>query len=359
MKRIAFYIYYFLLLGSCTIAQRQDTLVNGWKLSQEKYDADRIRSLKEKINSNEYKQINSIVVIKNGSLLIEEYFNGAARNQTHDPRSVGKTFTSAILGIALNDGYIKSINQQLKDFYNLHEFQNYSLKKDTVSLKNLVTMSSAFDGNDNDTNSPGNEENMYPQANWVQWALNLPMANDRTPGERSVYFTAGVVILGDIINKSVPGGLEKYAQDKLFGPLGINNYQWEYTPQHVPSTAGAIRLTPLDFARFGQLYLSGGKWKNQQLLPEKWVTASLKRYYETTFDNNGYGYLWWNKKYKIGNKEYETFYCSGNGGNKIFLFKELNTVIVIAASAYNQRYAHPQVDDMMIKYILPAILQLN
>lgn len=345
-----------IFLGSCADDLPAQKIINGWKISNEKYDTSLIRSLKDEIKKNTYRQINSIVVIKDGKLLIEEYFNGSERNQTHDPRSVGKTFASAVLGIAINEGYIKSESQKLDEFYTLHDFQNYSDKKASVSLKDLLTMSSAFEANDNDPSSVGNEENMYPRPNWVKWALDLPMSTDRNPGHKFVYFTGGVVILGDIINRSVPKGLENYAHIKLFEPLGIVNYKWQHTPQNVANTAGGIRLTPLDFAKFGQLYLSKGKWNNQQILPEKWVDSSLTRHFETGFDNNGYGYLMWNKNYTVGNKTYNTFYCAGNGGNKIFVFKELKTVVVVTASAYNQAYGHPQVDEMMIKYILPSIL---
>ena len=359
MKRILILMWISCLVSGCSSAQQSENQVNGWKVSQENFDKRYIISLKDEIGRNTYKQINGIIVIKNGELLIEEYFNGAERNQTHDPRSVGKTFASAILGIAIGEGYIKSINQQLKDFYNLQEYKNFSTGKQSVTLRDLVTMSSGFEGNDNDPVSPGNEENMYPQENWVSWTLDLPMTIERKPGERSVYFTAGVVVLGDILHQSVPGGLEAYADKKLFKPLGIRNYQWQHTPQNVANTAGGIRLTPLDFAKFGQLYLDKGQWDAQQIIPKKWVDATLTRHYETSFDNNGYGYLMWNKKYKVGDKQFDTFYCSGNGGNKIYIFKEFNAVVVITASAYNQSYAHSQVDVIMERYILPSLLPMN
>ncbi|HYF29509.1 MAG TPA: serine hydrolase [Chitinophagaceae bacterium] len=355
MKTNFLFTWIALLFCGFTSGQPPGKLVHGWEVSKERYDTALIRALKTEIGKDTYKQINSIIVIRNGKLLIEEYFNGAERNQRHNPRSVGKTFASAALGIAIKEGHIKNEYQQLGEFYNLREFQNYSGRKASVMLKHLLTMSSAFDANDSDPRSIGNEENMYPQSNWVKWALDLPMATDREPGEKFTYFTGGVVVLGDIIHKSVPGGLESYAHEKLFKPLGIVNYRWQRTPQNVANTAGGIQLIPLDFAKFGQLYLSRGKWNGQQILPEKWVDSSLARHYQANNDN-GYGYLWWNKNYTVRNKAYNTSYCSGNGGNKIFVFKDLATVIVVTASAYNQRYAHPQVDEMMIKYILPSIL---
>ncbi len=179
-----------MLSNSCVTAQQTQQNVFGWGISQETYDKQLVDSLKSKITQNTYKQINSIIIIKNGKLLIEEYFNGADRNQVHDSRSVGKTFASALLGIALKEGYIKGIDQTLSEFYDLKKYRHYSDEKSRVRLRDLLTMSSGFDGNDNDDRSVGNEENMYPQANWVEWALNLPMVQDRGPGDKWSYFTA-------------------------------------------------------------------------------------------------------------------------------------------------------------------------
>jgi CubicO group peptidase (beta-lactamase class C family) len=295
-----------------------------------------------------------VVVVSNGNLLIEEYFNGEDRYSLHDPRSVGKSFASTITGIAIRDGYLKSEGQQLKEFYDLHRFENYAVEKEHVTLKDLLTMSPVFDGDDN-TNSPGNEENMYPTENWVSFALNLPVNRTRPAGEWH-YFTAGVVVLGDILNKTVPGGLEKYADEKLFKPLGIADYKWQYTPQHVANTAGGIQLRALDFAKYGQLYKNKGRWNGRQLVPAQWVQTTFSKHKTIPARaEEYYGYLFWNKKYKVAGKEYETFYCTGNGGNKIFIFANQPWVIVITASAYGARYAHLQVDKMMTEYIIPAL----
>lgn len=328
---------------------------NGFAVSGEPFDQNKIKELKGRIEWAEFKKINSIIVIKNGEILIEEYFNGETRDSLHDPRSVGKSFASTMIGIAEKDGYLKSESQTLKEFYPINSFANYSPEKENIPLKDLLTMSSAFDGDDNDDDSPGNEENMYPTDNWVKFTLDLPISVTR-PREQWHYFTAGAMLLGDILNKIVPGGLEKYADQKLFGPLGIR-YQWVYTPQHVPSTAGGIRLKALDFAKYGQLYKNGGQWNGQQILPKEWINKTFSKYRPIPGRSDEfYGYLFWNKKYIVNGKSYETDYCSGNGGNKIFVFKDQPLVIVITARAYGQPYAHPQVDKMMTDYILPAVL---
>ncbi len=329
--------------------------IEGWPVSEAEYDRERLAALDRAIADDTYRDINAIVVIRDGELLIERYYNGADRSRTHDPRSVGKTFASAVLGIALRDGHIDSIDQTLGEFYALDTYANPSKKKAAVTLRHLVTMTSGFEGNDSDPRSAGNEEGMYPQPDWVRWTLDLPMADDRAPGDQWRYFTAGVVLLGDVLNRRVPGGLESYADRVLFEPLGVRNYQWQHTPQRVANTAGGIRLTPLGFARFGELYRRGGRWEGRQIVPADWVSASLTPSVDTIQPPNRYGYLWWHKSYEVDDASWPVAYCTGNGGNKIFVFDDRPLVVVVTASAYGRRYAHPQVDEMMERFILPAI----
>lgn len=352
----AFVVTLILSLSMNKFAPAQDESANqGWERSRAPYNQELIDRLDSKVADETYKQINSVIVIQDGKLLIERYYNGATATDTHNPRSVGKTFAAAVLGIALEEGHIRSLDQTLSNFYTLKDYKNFSSKKASVTLRNLVTMSSGFDGFDFDNDSIGNENNMYPTPDWVRWTLNLPMA-EREPGEEWAYFTAGIVVLGDILNQNVPGGLEAYAHQKLFAPLGITNYEWQHTPQRVANTAGGVQLTPLGFAKFGQLYQNRGKWKGQQVLPKGWAKKSLEPGIEAV-DGFHYGYLWWCDEFEINGIRMPYAMCSGNGGNKIFVFRNQPLVVVVTASAYNQRYAHSQVTDLMENHVLPAVLR--
>ncbi|MGK0309180.1 MAG: CubicO group peptidase (beta-lactamase class C family) [Urechidicola sp.] len=329
---------------------------SGWKISNDSFDKVKIEALNRKIAEKRFQNINGIVVVKENKLLIEEYFNGENRSSLHNPRSVGKSIASTMMGIAIEEKFIKNENVLLNDFYNLKSFNNYSKKKDSVTLKSLLTMSSGFLGDDSDYSSPGNEENMYPTKNWVKFSLDLPMQKDKIIGKDFAYFTAGIVVLGDVIHKSVPEGLVSYADKKLFAPLDIINYKWQYTPQNVGNTAGGIQLRAIDFAKYGQLYKDKGLWNGKQILNKEWVEKSLDKKVKISSNDEFYGYLFWNKNFKINNKEYEVSYCSGRGGNKIFIFKDIPFVVVITSSAYNAPDAHLNADKMMTDYILPAII---
>ena len=328
----------------------------GLAVSTERFDVSKIKALKGSVEAGVFKAITSVVVVKNGRLLVEEYFNGATRQTLHDTRSVGKSFASTITGMAIDDGFLTRESQTLGEFYDLTQLPHFTPAKARITLQELLTMRSAFAGNDDESDSPGNEENMYPTADWVKFALGLPLDSAKRPGEWA-YFTAGAVLLGDVLQRRVPGGLEAYAERKLFRPLGIADYRWQYTPQHVANTAGGLQLRALDFAKYGQLYQNGGRWQGRQLLPAAWVAKTFTKHVALpNRANEFYGYLFWNKTYRVHGTAYETFYCAGNGGNKIFVFKDEPLVVVVTATAYGAPYAHPQVDKMMADFILPAVL---
>lgn len=328
-----------------------------WKISEQPFDKKKIESLNTAIGNYTLKEITSIVAVYDGKLLIEEYFNDADRNTLHDTRSAGKSFTSTLMGMAIADGFIKNENQTLNTFYDLKKFTNYEPKKDSVKIRDLLTMSSAFEGSDINGDSPGNEDNMYPADNWVKFALDLPIDKAKTNGRQWDYFTAGVVVLGDVLDKSVPEGLEKYADQKLFQPLHITKYQWQYTPQKVVNTAGSLQMTSLDYAKYAQLYKNKGLWNGKQLLNPEWVSKTFTKQIQIPErDNEFYGFLFWNKTISFEGKNYETFYCAGNGGNQFIVFKDLPLVIIITSKAFNKPYGHAQADKIVKEYILPAIL---
>ncbi len=327
-----------------------------FQISNASFDRNKIVELKTKIAEKQFKDITSIIIIKENELLLKEYFNGANRKTLHDTRSVGKTFASALLGIAIDKGYIKSETERLDAFYNLSNYKNNNPLKSEINLKQLLTMSSSFKGSDENADSPGNEENMYPTDNWVKFALDLPIDNDKKNGEQWEYFTAGVVVLGDIVHNTVPEGLEKFAKKNLFEPLNIKHYKWGYTPQKVANTAGGLRMSSLDFAKFGQLYLNKGMYKGQNIISENWIAKSLSKQIALTGQEGNYGYLFWQKDYIVNEQKHEAYLCNGNGGNKIIIFKALDLVMVITTNAFNMPYAHTQIDKIIAQYLIPAIL---
>lgn len=330
---------------------------SGFELSNAKLNKELIVALNTKVADQTYRMIKGIVVLKKGKLLLEQYYNGEKRETLHDPRSVSKSITATLTGMAIRQGFIRSENQMLKEFYQLHNYANYSAKKDSVRIVDLLSMSAAFEGNDDVETSVGNEENMYPTADYTKFTLDLPMVPGRQNGKSWSYFTAGTNLVMDILDKNIPGGVEAFANNKLFAPLGIDKFEWSRTPQGKPFGGGGLKLRALDFAKYGQLYSNGGVYNGNRLLEESWVKKSFSPLQVLPADRPGfYGLLFWNKTFVVAGKSYQVYYSSGNGGNKIYIFKDLPVVIVITASAYGKAFAHIQADEIVEKYLLPAIL---
>ena len=308
-----------------------------------------VDAMNRKIVSGQFADITSVVVLKNGELALEEYFNKTDRSTLHDTRSVGKSFAGALTGIAIKEGHLKGIHQPISDFYKLDEADNPAPAKANTTLQQLLTMSSGFNANDNIADSPGQEENMYPTKDWVKFTLDLPARKDTTWS----YTSAGTVLLGDIVHRAVPGGLEDFAAKKLFSPLGITDQQWQHTPSGVGNTAGSLRMSSLSLAAFGQLYLDDGR----DILPEGWAAKSLSPLAARNDNKAGhYGYLFWHDTAEVDGKTYSFAHASGNGGNKIIILKELDLVVVITATAYGKPFAHWQADKILTEHLLPAVL---
>jgi CubicO group peptidase (beta-lactamase class C family) len=320
-------------------------------------DRARIEALNTKIADGTFKNITSIVVLRDDSLLLEEYFNGASPKTLHDTRSVGKSLTAIVMGFALRDKHIAGLEMTLGELYDLSQYAQNSPLKASIQIRHLLTMSSGLAGSDIDADSPGNEEKMYPSPDWVRFVLDLPMADSILPGQRWDYLTAGVVLLGDILDKAVPGGLERYADAKLFAPLGITKYKWQYTPQKVVNTAGGIRMRAIDLAKIGRFCANNGLTDDQITLPSDWMQTCLSPKISLP-DRPGesYGYLFWHKIYHCKGEDYPVSYMSGNGGNKVMIFEDQHLVIVVTATAYNMPYGHTQVDKIVEQYLLPAVL---
>ena len=328
-----------------------------WAISKADFDKEKILALNKKIAQRDFKNVTSLVMIKDGELLLEEYFNEANRNTLHDTRSVGKSFASTLAGIAIEEGHLKDETVTLGQIFDVKKHQNFDQRKADIPLQDLMTMRSILAASDGDMDSPGQEEKMYPSKNWMQFGLDLSIDEAKVKERKFDYSSVSSVLVGGAIHELVPNGLENYLLEKVFQPLGIKAYRFQQTPQKVLNTAGSIQLTSLDLAKYGQLYKNKGEWNGQQIISKDWVKKSLSPLVSNEqTDSDGYGYFFWHKTYEIDGKAYPCAYASGNGGNKIIIFENLPIVIVITATAYGKPYGHMQADEIVEEYLLPAVL---
>ncbi|MBW1644376.1 MAG: serine hydrolase, partial [Deltaproteobacteria bacterium] len=203
---------------------------------------------------------------------------------------------------------------------------------------------------------PAWENRRWYTVHWTGDVLCQPIEYE--PGSRFDYDSAAPALFGPIIEQVSGMSVGQFAENFLFGPMGIEHYRWFILPNGKEYTGGGFRMRPRDMARFGQLYLQKGTWNGKQLISKEWVEESTRAHLIANAQlDQHYGYYWWRETFPIDNRWIESYFASGNGGNKIYVFPTEDLVVVITASAYDQRHGHPQVRMMMNKYILPAVIQ--
>ena len=280
-------------------------------------------------------EIHSVLVIKNNHILIEEYFNGQVYNQKHDLRSATKSITSILMGIAIDKGFVENVNDPISKYLkNFSSTKNLGERKNKITIKHVLTMSTGLDCNDWDKKSLGQEDKIYKKNNWLQYFLNLPMVNE--PGAISNYCTMGQVLASEIISLTSGMTIDKFAEKYLFKPLNINHVTWGHTSKkEVISSGKRLYMTSRDMARIGQLILNNGKWNDKQVVSSKWIEESTTP--KTTITGVDYGYLWWNVPFQVNDRIIFSKMATGNGGQYIMVFPDLDIVLVFTGGAYNSQ----------------------
>jgi len=363
MKNIATVLLAVAALGRLASAQVND----GWERVQpesQAMTAKPLHDMEAAIRAGEFKKIGSVLVSRSGKLVYEGYFDGDAAT-LRDTRSATKSITDALVGIAIRERKLSGVNARVLDLLpeRARNVQNADPRKDKITVEDLLTMSSPLECDDWNDASRGNEERMYLVEDWAQFILDLPIRGRMQVGEHPdppkygryfSYCTGGVFVLSEVLAKSTGMRTDRYAQEKLFGPLGIVDAQWVYSPLRVPQTGGGLRLTSEDLLKIAELYRNAGVWKGVRLLDETWVKASTEPRAQID-DQTEYGYLWWLKTFKSGGRGFPAYFMSGNGGNKIVVVPSIGLSVVITSTNYNTRGMHEQTEKLLTDYILVAV----
>ncbi|MCP4727217.1 MAG: serine hydrolase [bacterium] len=349
LKKLPVALFLGVLLISFSAYCQEIYPVNGWQLStpeEQGLDSAELEELKRMIVvERRYPNVHSILIVRNGYLAFEEYFGGYNLNRLHMLQSVSKSFTSAVMGIAIERGIIKSVDEKILDFFpNIDDIENLDDRKRSISLKDLLTMRSGTDYNENGSGSPHYRLNEL-KTGWDRFYLNRPMVSN--PGTRYQYDSGGVILMSAILKNLTGSHADGFMKEHLFEPLGIENFRWFKNQEGHPHTGGGLNLRPRDMAKFGLLYLRKGKWGDRQIVPEWWVEESFKMHVE--FGNNrwakeiGYGYLWWvQPPDPDGDGEQNIFAARGAYGQFIFIIPEHDMVVVVTSRGRtNAEYRDP------------------
>ncbi len=311
------------------------TLGDGWEttsLKAQGVDSTAIYNLFSQMHAGG-NRIHSLLLVKNNQLLIEEYFNDYPSQEPHDLRSVTKSIISLLVGIAIDKGYIESVDDMVSKYLkNPVPVKNIDSRKENIMIKHLLMMSGGLDCNDWDAKSEGQEDKVYKKRDWLQYTLDLPMLHN--PGEVSAYCTMGVVLLAELISQASGMPIDVFAETYLFRPLGITNLRWGHTSnKEVIPSAKRLYMTSRDMAKIGQLVLNNGTQDGEQIVSKQWIAASTAT--QTTITGMDYGYLWWQIPLQVKGKEIRSVAATGNGGQYIMIFPELDIVAVFTGGAYN------------------------
>lgn len=356
------------------IYQQPEQIGDGWEtadLSTVGINEQPIIDATANIHNRVFNNIHSILIVKDDKLVFEEYFpgdkfklaqytgeKGFDREDMHNLCSATKSFTSACLGIAMDQGFIQNMNQKVFDIF--PEYSDILLnepEKSNLTLEHLLTMTSGLAWNDTESSyyDPQNDMNrMFNTADPIRYILSKPLI--RIPGTAYDYQNCNTNVLGGIIHKVAEQRLDSFAEEHLFIKLGIDEHEWQIMPNSAVLASGELRLRPRDMAKFGLLFLHGGLWESEQIISQDWVELSTRKHILLSEHGwiweDGYGYQWWHNTFYSDNHSYAAYFADGWGGQSIYLFSEINTVVVFTGGNYYDTVPNGEI---LIRYILPAI----
>ena len=288
------------------------------------------------LNAIELETLYGLLVIKDGYLIAERYFNKGSIKQLSGRQSATKSFTSALVGIALDQGYLSSVDQKMMDFFPEFAGQTTDPRKEQITIMDLLQMRGGYP--DEELN-PTYLEKMFFSDNWhwVPHLIDFPLLSD--PGTEFNYSNLTSHLLGVIVARACNTDLKSYAQEHLFSPINAVVGDWSADADGYNMGALEIYVTARDMAKFGLLYLNDGEYEGKQILSADWVRDSLQRYSDNVkvgewitsrygyFRDIGYGYQWWSAR--VGKHHFS--YAAGHGANYIILLHELDMIIVTTA----------------------------
>lgn len=281
--------------------------------------------------------LQSVVVIKDGKWVAERYYNGSDENTLVDVRSAGKSVTSILMGIALDRGLIESLDDPVSTYWP----EAATSAAGPVKLADILTMRSGLHADADDPTSPGYENHMDEADNPLAVALSVPRLE--APGTQYRYNSHAAYIAGIVVGRAAGGGMEPFAREVLFTPLGITRWDWQEDNSGITKGQGNLFLTARGFAKIGEMMLNKGIYGGQQIVSRQWVEDSLTPKVDisaSTSGAGGYGYYWYQDRYPVNGRQVELFFASGNGGNKIYIVPEFNLMVSVMATGYGQGRSH-------------------
>ena len=365
--------------------QAPPVLSDGWRAAVADslgVDGTRLAALTASVRAWPELGVHAILIERSGRLIYEEYFDGfderwgtplgrvsMTRGSLHDLRSVTKSVVSALTGIALGEGAIKSLDQPVVDWFPEYPELNTADRR-RLTLAHVLAMTSGLEWNeDMPYTDPRNDEiRMTRDSQPLRYALSRAFTHE--PGAEYRYNGGLTQVMAAVIQRAVKMPIQDYARTKLFAPLGIDSVEWLGELAGMPAAASGLRMRARDLAKFGSLYLHGGQWNGRRVLPADWVELSTRRQFrfgggpardrsrsgpgaEGAF---GYAYFWWYGCYPSARGLIEARTAVGNGQQRIFVVPGLDMVVTILAGRYNDFTTGNTLGTRILReHVIPAV----
>jgi RNA polymerase sigma-70 factor, ECF subfamily len=315
-------------------------------------DVTRVEDAVFRIRQGNYGRMSSLLVARNGQLVVEEYFDGMVAERAHTMQSVTKSVTSLLVGLAAQSGRL-AINDRATRFLPQYEpLANDDDRKRAMTIGDLLTMRSGFDWDESVyAGSPLDRMNNC-LCDWLRFVLDWRMRE--TPGTRFEYISGGTVLLGGIVGAATGARLDQFAAAQLFGPLGISGASWYQATNGLPHAGGGLLLRPRDMLKIGTLVLDDGRWHSQPIVDASWIrlttTTRVSRGVRTWAGRPAdYAYGWWLFDYR----GQDVIAASGALGQWIFVVPSLRLVVTATGNNESGQWVAPL--EILFANILPAI----
>jgi len=303
-------------------------------------DRSRIDALVRRIRRGDIRSVHSLLIVRHGYLVTEQYFNGSSREDVHTMQSVSKSVTSLLVGIALDQHKISSVDESfLAQFPEYTDLQNLDDRKRAMKIRQVLTMTSGLDFFEQPYPGSPLDQLNRSSGDWLRLVLDRPM-NDAPDGHWQ-YNSGAVIALGGMLYNRTGVTADQFAQQYLFQPIGVRTWSWfKGSPNGLPHMGGGLSVRAIDLARIGYLVLRHGRWRDQQIVSEQWLAESTRRtvtpqqFFQRQAD---YGYLWWlfPLNGQIGAASNGAYVITGSGamGQWLFVDPRDDLVVVVTAGA--------------------------
>ena len=308
-----------------------------------------------KMDEADAPEIHALLVARHGRLVLEEYFHGFSRDKLHTLRSAGKSLSGTTIGAAMHAGAPLSLDSRVYAVMNGGAFPaGLEPRKRTMTLENLLTMSSGHHCDDTDPKAPGNEDyindDLQPP-NVVGYFMSVPMATD--PGTNSVYCSMQPHLALSMLGEATHESPLRIFDRLVARPMRITHYAWPLDTNGRPYGGGSVAVRARDFMKFGQLMLNGGVWEGKRILDASYAKAAVAPQYHLR--NVAYGYLWWMEDYPYKSRKVLGYSARGAGGNLTIVVPELGLVVTTMAGNYSNRRGMKYLGNLIANAILPAV----